>query len=113
MAELGIVKSFHAFHDHDHHPHNFKVEVVLEGEIDPETEYVAGLDFHKVIESVENIIEEITDKDLEPILKQVGFKTAYTESIAGYFLKRLKNDYPVKCVKVWEAEDRYAAIFNV
>ena len=111
MAEIGIIERFHASHGNNLHEHNFKVEIVLKGKIDTNTGYVQGIDHHDVISDIKQIVSTIENKNLKEILSNLGFKSSGNESIATFFLKKIKDKYPIKFVRVWETEDRYATVY--
>ena len=112
MAQIGIIKTFHASHGSKLHEHDFKVEVNLEGNIDKETEFVKGIDHHKVVVELEKIILKLQDKNLKEILTKEGYKSSGNESIATYLIKLLKEKFPIKYVKIWETEERYAIVYS-
>jgi len=112
MAEIGIIEKFHASHGTKSHEHDFKVEIVLEGKIDQKTEFVCGIDHYQVISEVKKIISTIENKDIKKILSELGYKSSCNESIAKFFLKRLKDKFPVKCIKIIETESRYATVYS-
>jgi len=112
MAEIGIIKKFNASHGSKLHEHNFKVEVILEGKIDQQNGFVKGIDHHEIIEELENIISKLENKNLKDILTNEGYNSSGNESIAKYFIKKLKEKFPVKYVKIWETEERYAVIYS-
>jgi len=112
MAEIGIIETFHASHGINSHEHDFKVEVIIEGKIDKETEYVENVDHYKVIAEVRKIISGLKDQNLKTILTNNGFKSSVNESIAAYFVRSLKEKFPIKCVKIWETDNRYAAVYS-
>ncbi len=112
IAQIGIIETFHASHGSKTHEHDFKIEVVLEGKIDKSTEFVQGIDHYAVIAEVKRIISSIENKNLKEILTSKGHSSSGNESIATYFLKLLKDKFPIKYVKLWETENRYAIIFS-
>lgn len=112
MAEIGIIETFKARHGQDAHEHNFRVEVILEGEVDSESGYAGGIDHYDVILDIKKIISTIDNKNLKEILNGLGFKSSGNESIATFFLNKLTNKYPVKCVKIWETDERYATVYS-
>ena len=111
MAEIGIIENFHAFHGSNSHDHDFRVEVVLEGKIDPETEYVEGVDHYEVVADVKKIILQLKDRDLKKFLSDQGFKSSGNESTGRFFLKQLIDKYPIKFIRIWETENRYAVVY--
>jgi 6-pyruvoyl-tetrahydropterin synthase len=112
MAEIGIIEKFHAAHGTKSHEHDFKVEIILEGKIDPKTEFALGIDHYQVISEVKKIISEIENKNLKEILSKLGYKSSCNESIARFFLQKLRDKFPVKCVKIMETESRYATLYS-
>jgi len=112
MADIGIIEKFKARHGTKSHEHDFKVEIVLSGKIDAETGYVGGIDHHHVTTEIKKIISGIQNQDLKIILEKAGYKSSGNESIASYFIKLLKEKFPVKYVKVWEDENRYATVYR-
>jgi 6-pyruvoyl-tetrahydropterin synthase len=112
MAEIGIIEKFYALHGSNLHGHDFRIEVVLEGKIDPTTEFVNGVDHYKVISELKKIISAIKNNDLKQALTEAGFKSSGNESIARFFLSEIKNKYPVKYIRVWETESRYATVYK-
>ena len=98
------MKASHEVFGRPLHEHEFKIEVVFEGKI--KNGAVAGLDFHKAKEMVEGVVEELEGKRLNDI-----FEPATVENLAIYILRRLK-DLPIKSIRVWEAEDRFAEVFK-
>jgi 6-pyruvoyl-tetrahydropterin synthase len=112
MAEIGIIEKFHAFHGSKLHEHDFKVEIIFEGKIDMETGFTQGIDHYQVIDEVKKIISTLKNKNLRDVLLNSGYKSSSIELIATYFLKQLANTFPIKCVKIWEIEDRYAIVYT-
>ena len=107
MAELGYIVSIEAAHGKQLHGHNFKVEIVLEAPYDSKTGWIAGIDVHEFISAVENVRKNLDHKNLEEI-----FTTGSMENIARYFIKKLKDKFPIKFVKVAETENRYATMYT-
>jgi 6-pyruvoyl-tetrahydropterin synthase len=112
MAQIGIIETFHASHGSKSHEHDFKVEIILEGKIDQQTEFVEGIDHCEVIADVKKIISKLENQDLKSILTNESYKSSGNESIAIYFIRLLKEKFPIKCVKIWETESRYAIVFS-
>lgn len=112
MAEIGLIETFHASHGSKSHEHDFKVEIILEGKIDKQTEFVEGIDHYEVIAKLKKIISKLQNQDLKVILTNEGYKSSGNESIAIYFIRLLKEKFPIKCVKVWETEHRYAVVYS-
>jgi 6-pyruvoyl-tetrahydropterin synthase len=106
MAELGYVVSIEAAHGKELHGHNFKIEIVLEAPYDAKTGWVAGIDVHEFMAAVEKVKQELNHQDLRKL-----FTPASMENIAKHFIKRLKERFPLKFVKVAETENRYAVVY--
>lgn len=98
------MKASHEVFGRPLHEHEFKIEVVFEGKI--KNGAVAGLNFHRVKETVRKVLGELEGKRLNDI-----FEPATVENLAVYILKKLKN-LPIKSIRVWEAEDRFAEVFK-
>lgn len=112
MAQIGIIETFHASHGSKSHEHDFRIEIILEGKIDQQTEFVEGIDHHELIAEVKKIISKLENQDLKSILTNEGYKSSGNESIATYFIQLLKEKFPIKYVKVWETTNRYAIVFS-
>lgn len=111
MAEFGVIETLHASHGIKPQKRDFKVEVIVEGKIDKKTEYAGGVNHYLVIIELKKLISELEGKFLRPILQSKGYKTSVNESIAHYFAKSLKEKFPIKCVKLWEDEKKYAVVY--
>lgn len=106
MAELGYIVSIEAAHGKELHGHNFKIEIVLEAPYDAKAGWVAGIDVHELMSAVESVRQELDHRDLRKL-----FTPASMENIARYSIKRLRERFPVKFVKVAETENRYAVVY--
>jgi len=82
------------------------VEVVLEAPYDSKTGWIAGVDVHEFMLAAENVRKDLDHKNLEEL-----FTPGSMENIARYFIKKLKDKFPIKFVKVAETENRYATIY--
>lgn len=111
MAEIGLIETFNAFHGSKSHEHNFKVEIILEGKIDQKTGFVAGIDHYEIIAELKKVISKIENQDFKTILTNEGYKSSGNESIATYFIRLLKM-FPIKCVKIYETDNRYATVYS-
>jgi 6-pyruvoyl-tetrahydropterin synthase len=107
MAELGYTVFVEAAHGKEPHGHNFKVEIVLEAAYDSKTGFVAKIDVNDFMLSVENFRKELDHKNLNKM-----FNPASMENIAKFFIEKLEKRFPVKFVKVFENENRYAMIYS-
>lgn len=106
MAQLGHTVFFNASHGKNLHKHNFRVEVVLEAPYDPKTGFVAGIDVHDLMSSIDGLKKKLENQNLNEL-----FDPASMENIAHYFIVGLKDKFPIKSVKIAETENRYAIIF--
>ena len=111
MAEIGLIESFYALHWSETHGHDFKVEIMLEGKIDPKTGYIKGINHHEVIDSLKKIVTKLENQDLKKLLTNEGYTSSGNESIAIYFLRLLIHQFPIKCVKIYETDNRYAVVY--
>ena len=57
--------------------------------------------------AVENVREELDHRNLEEL-----FTPASMENIARHFIKKLRDKFPIKFVKVAETENRYVIIYS-
>jgi 6-pyruvoyltetrahydropterin/6-carboxytetrahydropterin synthase len=94
------------------HGHNYVVEVVVAGEIDPTTGYV--LDLKRLSEVItRRIVEDVDHRNLNtdvPWLKDV-IPTA--ENLALAFWARIASELPersLRTVRVWETEKNWAEV---
>ena len=103
MMRLGIVTYIEAAHrvgDGPLHGHNFKVEVIVEGE------YAGGkMDFHTLREIVENVVKELDHRYLNEIID-----IPVVENIARYIANKLKGKLPVVVIRVWETPNRFCEL---
>jgi len=65
-----------------------------------------------LLKSLNKITSELKNKDLKLILTKEGYNSSGNESIASYIIKLLKKKFPIKFVKVWETEARYAIVYS-
>lgn len=108
MAKLGIIKCFNASHGSNKHYHDFKVEIILQGEL--KDNMVEGIDFHDVRKTIEEELILLEGKYLDDYLNV----KATVENIAIYLIKRLREKRIDKLyqIKIFEEADRYAEIYD-
>ncbi len=113
MAEFCVIQKLKASHGKVPQEKEFKVEVVIEGLIDPETEYAGGVDFFQVVCDLSLVLHPLRGKYLRPILNEAGLKTSVLEAMGVYIFRKLqdKANYPIKSVKVWENDSLSATVF--
>lgn len=107
MAELAIEKELNSAHGRKIHGHSFKVNVTFVGSV--ENEMVSGIDFHDVIDQVNEVLKPLDKVYLNDV---EGMGRATVESIAIYIIKKLKGISSLDSVTVWEGTDRYAKIYS-
>lgn len=113
MAEFCVIQKLKASHGKVPQEREFKIEVVIEGPIDPETEYAGGIDFFRVLRDLSLVLHPLRGKYLRPILNAAGLKTSVLEAIGVFLFRKLKErgDYPIKSIKVWENDSLSATVF--
>ena len=91
------------------HGHNYVIEVVVAGEIDPVTGYVFDLKKLKEIMN-ENIIAKVDHKNLDLDVDFLKGIISTTENLAVAFWKQLADKIPagkLHSVKLYETENNY------
>lgn len=92
------------------HGHNYTLEVVVAGEIDPQTGYVIDLKLLKEILH-ENVISKVDHKNLNTDVDFMKGINPTAENIAVAVWRRLENKLPsgkLYSVKIYETENNYA-----
>jgi len=107
MAELGYIVFVESAHGKEPHGHNFKIEIVLESSYNSKSGWIAGIDVNEFMSEIENTRKNLDHKNLNNL-----FSPASMENIARYFIEKLKDKFPIKFVKVYETENRYAIIYS-
>ncbi len=113
MAEFCVIQKFKASHGQIPQEKEFKIEVVIDGPLDPETEYAGGVDFFQVLRDLSLVLHPLRGKYLRPILNEAGLKTSVLEAMGVFLFRKLKEkgDYPIKSIKVWESDSLSATVF--
>lgn len=92
------------------HGHNYSLEVVVEGEPDPETGFIINLtDLQKIIH--ENVIEVFDHKHLNFDVPEMKGKNPTIENLVVIIWNLLKDKLPsgkLYSVKIYETENNYA-----
>jgi 6-pyruvoyltetrahydropterin/6-carboxytetrahydropterin synthase len=91
------------------HGHNYTLEVVVAGEIDPETGYVIDLKLLKEI-IIENIIKKVDHKNLNTETDFMKGVIPTAENIAVSIWKQLVNKIPsgkLYAIKIYETENNF------
>ncbi|MEW6507095.1 MAG: 6-carboxytetrahydropterin synthase [Bacteroidota bacterium] len=91
------------------HGHNYVLEVVVRGKIDPETGYVIDL---KILKKIirENVIDKVDHKNLNVDVDFMHGVNPTAENIAIGIWKQLENKIPsceLYSVKLYETENNY------
>jgi 6-pyruvoyltetrahydropterin/6-carboxytetrahydropterin synthase len=91
------------------HGHNYILEVVVEGEIDPDTGYLIDLKMLKEIIR-ENVIKKVDHKNLNLDVEFLKGKIPTSENIAIGIWKQLVDKIPsgrLHSIKLYETENNY------
>jgi 6-pyruvoyltetrahydropterin/6-carboxytetrahydropterin synthase len=91
------------------HGHNYTLEVVVAGEIDPETGYVIDLKLLKEI-IIKNIIKKVDHKNLNTETDFMKGVIPTAENIAVSVWKQLVNKIPsgkLYSIKIYETENNF------
>ena len=94
------------------HGHNYVVEVVVAGEIDPTTGYVLDLKWLSEIIS-RRIIEDVDHRNLNTDVPWLKDLIPTAENLALAFWERLASELPegsLRTVRVWETEKNWAEV---
>jgi 6-pyruvoyltetrahydropterin/6-carboxytetrahydropterin synthase len=94
------------------HGHNYILEVVVAGEIDPRTGYVVDL---KRLSDVicERIIEDVDHRNLNTDVAWLEGLIPTAENLAVAFWERLRPELPegsLRSVRVWETDKNWAEV---
>jgi len=94
------------------HGHNYVVEVVVAGEIDPTTGYVLDL---KLLSDVitRQIIRDVDHRNLNTDVWWLKGRIPTTENLTQAFWERLEPELPdglLRSVRVWETDKNWAEV---
>jgi 6-pyruvoyltetrahydropterin/6-carboxytetrahydropterin synthase len=94
------------------HGHNYVVEVVVAGEIDPATGYVLDL---KVLSDVitRQIIRDVDHRNLNTDVWWLKGRIPTAENLAQAFWERLEPELPgglLRSVRLWETDKNWAEV---
>ena len=94
------------------HGHNYVVEVVVAGEIDPDTGYV--VDLKRVADVIcRRIIEDVDHRNLNTDVPWLDGVIPTAENLARAFWERIAPELPersLRTVRVWETEKNWAEV---
>lgn len=96
------------------HGHDYRLEVVVSGDPDPETGFVVSL---PVLDGcLDEIVDELHDRDLNQAVPEVsdGSMLPSTEALSAWIWTRLEGTLPdgvrLRRVRVWESAELGAEI---
>ena len=94
------------------HGHNYVLEVVLAGEIDPATGYVVDL---KHLSEVigRRIIQDVDHRNLNTDVPWLEGRIPTAENLALAFSERLRSELPdqsLRSVRLWETDKNWAEV---
>jgi 6-pyruvoyltetrahydropterin/6-carboxytetrahydropterin synthase len=94
------------------HGHNYVLEVVLAGEIDPATGYV--FDLKKLAEIIQwRIIDEVDHRNLNTDVAWLATRIPTAENLAAAFWERLRPELPdgtLRTLRLWETDKNWAEV---
>jgi 6-pyruvoyltetrahydropterin/6-carboxytetrahydropterin synthase len=94
------------------HGHNYVLEVVIAGEIDPTTGYV--LDLKHLSEVIcRAIIQDVDHRNLNTDVPWLAGLIPTAENLAVAFCQRLRSELPegsVRSVRLWETDKNWAEV---
>ncbi len=94
------------------HGHNYVLEVVVGGEIDPATGYVLDLKRLSGVISTQ-IIEDVDHRNLNTDVPWLEGLIPTAENLAVAFWERLRSELPagsLRTVRVWETDKNWAEV---
>ena len=94
------------------HGHNYVLEVVVGGEIDPATGYVLDL---KLLSDViaRQVIRDVDHRNLNTDVPWLKGRVPTAETLAQAFWERLRPELPgglLRSVRVWETDKNWAEV---
>ena len=94
------------------HGHNYVLEVVVAGEIDPASGYV--LDLRSLSDVINRqVIQDVDHRNLNTDVPWLKGRVPTTENLAQAFWERLRPELPeglLWSVRVWETEKNWAEV---
>ena len=94
------------------HGHNYVLEVVVAGEIDPATGYVLDLKLLSDVISTQ-IVEEVDHRNLNTDVPWLAGLVPTAENVAVAFWERLSSELPagsLRSVRLWETDKNWAEV---
>jgi 6-pyruvoyltetrahydropterin/6-carboxytetrahydropterin synthase len=94
------------------HGHNYVLEVVVAGEIDPRTGYVVDLkELSQIMSS--RVIEDVDHRNLNTDVPWLEGLIPTVENLAVAFWERLRSELPagsLRSVRLWETDKNWAEV---
>ena len=94
------------------HGHNYMLEVVIAGEIDPATGYV--FDLKELAEIIQRrIIDEVDHRNLNTDVSWLRDRIPTAENLAAAFWERLRPELPegaLRSIRLWETDKNWAEV---
>ena len=94
------------------HGHNYVLEVVVAGEIDPASGYV--LDLRSLSDIINRqVIQDVDHRNLNTDVPWLNGRVPTTENLAQAFWERLQPELPgglLRSVRVWETDKNWAQV---
>jgi 6-pyruvoyltetrahydropterin/6-carboxytetrahydropterin synthase len=94
------------------HGHNYVLEVVVAGEIDPATGYVFDLkDLAEIIQR--RIVDDVDHCNLNTDVPWLVGRIPTAENLAASFWERLRSELPegtLRAVRLWETDKNWAEV---
>ena len=94
------------------HGHNYVLEVVVAGEVDPATGYV--LDLKSLSDVIcSRVIRDVDHRNLNTDVPWLKGRIPTTENLAQAFWERLRPELPdglLRSVRVWETDKNWAEV---
>jgi 6-pyruvoyltetrahydropterin/6-carboxytetrahydropterin synthase len=94
------------------HGHNYVLEVVVAGEVDPASGYVLDLKSLSDIISAQ-VIRDVDHRNLNTDVPWLKGRVPTTENLAQAFWERLRPELPgglLRSVRVWETDKNWAQV---
>lgn len=108
MATLGVISTVTVFFKEV--PMKFKIEAIIADELSKERQLVGGIDAIEFRKALDKLTRNMEYQGIGKSLKEENINFYGMESIARYILKKMKKDFPIKQVKVWEGQDEYVTV---
>lgn len=97
-------RTFGPCNNPNYHGHNYELEVMVEGEIDPETGYVLDVvELKRIVET--EVLSQLDHRNLNLDVSWFRSHIPSAENIAVFIWERLKDKLPsgnLKRVRLWE-----------